>query len=75
LLASGENKQHHPQAWKGQLAQEVIEAAEEAAVEEAMRIFADPLPAIGAGNWQGLCEGNGDDEGTADEEEGTADDE
>ncbi len=53
----------------------MIEAAEEAAVEEAMRIFADPLPAIGAGNWQGLCEGNGDDEGTADEEEGTADDE
>ena len=58
------NKEHRPQAWKGQLAQEIIEAAEEAAVEEAMRISADPLP-IGAGDWQG-CEGNGDEEGTAD---------
>ena len=58
------NKEHRPQAWKGQLAQEMIEAAEEAAVEEAMRISADPLP-VGAGDWQG-CEGNGDEEGTAD---------
>ena len=57
------NKEHCPQAWKGQLAQEIIEAAEEAAVEEAMRISADPLP-VGAGDWQG-CEGNGDEEGTA----------
>jgi tyrosyl-tRNA synthetase len=56
------NKQHRPQAWKGQLAQEMIEeAAEEAAVEEAMRILE--------------CEGNGDKEGTVDDEEGTADDE
>ena len=60
------NKQHRPQAWKGQLAQEMIKAAKEAAVEEAMRISADPLP-VGAGNWQGSCEGNGDEEGTADE--------
>ena len=58
------NKEHRPQAWKGQLAQEIIEAAEEAVVEEGMRISADPLP-IGAGDWQG-CEGNGDEEGTAD---------
>ncbi len=42
----------------------MIEAAEEAAVEEAMRILADPLP-VGAGDWQG-CEGNGDEEGTTD---------
>jgi hypothetical protein len=40
------------------------EAAEEAVIEEAMRISADPLP-VGAGDWQG-CEGNGDEEGTAD---------
>ena len=39
-------------------------AAEQAAVEEAMSISADPLP-VGPGNWQG-CEGNGDEEGTAD---------
>ena len=55
------NKQHRPQAWKGQLAQEIIKEAaeEEAAVEEAMRILE--------------CEGGGDhEEGTADEEEGTA---
>ena len=58
------NKEHRPQAWKGQLVQEMIEAMEEAAVEEAMRISADPLP-VGAGNWQG-CERNGDKEGTAD---------
>jgi len=38
-----------PKVWKGQLAQDTFEAAEEAAVEEAMRISADPLP-IGAGN-------------------------
>ncbi len=58
------NKQHRPQAWKGQLAQEMIEeeAAEEAVVEEAMRILEE-------------CEGNRDKEGTAHEEEGTADDE
>jgi hypothetical protein len=43
-------------AWKGQLAQEIIEAA-----EEAMRISADPLP-FGPRNWQG-CEGNGEDGG------------
>ena len=42
------NKEHRPKAWKGQLAQEIIKAAEEAAVEEAMRISADPLP-IGPG--------------------------
>jgi uncharacterized phage protein gp47/JayE len=59
------NKEHRPQAWtKGRLAQELIDAAEEAAVEEAMRISADPLP-VGAGDWQG-CEGNGEDEGIAD---------
>ena len=58
------NKEHRPKAWKGQLAQEIIKAAEEAAVEEAMRILADPLP-VGPGNWQG-CEGNGDEEGTVD---------
>jgi hypothetical protein len=62
--AQEKNKEHRPQAWKGQLAQEMIEAAVEAAVEKAMRISADPLP-VGAGNWQG-CEGNGDEEGTAD---------
>jgi hypothetical protein len=56
------NKKHRPQAWKGQLAQEMIEeeAAEKAVVEEAMRILEE-------------CEGNGDEGGTADEEEGTAD--
>jgi hypothetical protein len=60
------NKEHRPQAWtKDRLAQELIDAAEEAAVEEAMRISADPLP-VGAGDdWQG-CEGNGEDEGIAD---------
>ena len=58
------NKEHFPNAWKGQLAQEIIKAAEQAAVEEAMSISADPLP-VGPGNWQG-CEGNGDEEGTAD---------
>jgi hypothetical protein len=57
------NKEHCPNAWKGKHAQEIFEAAEEAAVEEAMRILADPLP-IGPRDWQG-CEGNGD-EGTAD---------
>jgi len=36
------NKEHRPKAWKGQLAQEIIKAAEEAAVEEAMTILADP---------------------------------
>jgi len=58
------NKKHRPQAWKGQLAQEMIEedAAEDAVVEEAMRILEE-------------CEGNGDEGGTADEEEGTADEE
>ena len=60
------NKEHRPQAWKGQLAQEMNEALEEAEVEVAMRISADPLP-VGAGDWQGWCDGNGD------EEEGTAD--
>ncbi len=60
----GENKEHRPQAWKGQLAQEMNEELEEAEVEEARRILADPLP-VGAGNWQG-CDGNGDEEGTAD---------
>jgi hypothetical protein len=44
------NKEHHPQAWKGQLAQEMIEAADEATVEKAMRILEDPLP-VGAGDW------------------------
>jgi hypothetical protein len=34
------------------------EALEEAEVEEARRISADPLP-VGAGNWQGF-DGNGD---------------
>jgi hypothetical protein len=58
------NKEHRPQAWKGQLAHEVIEAPEEAAVEEAMRISADPLP-VGAGVGLGGA-GNGDEEGTAD---------
>ncbi len=58
------NKEPRPQSWKGKLGQEIIEAAEEAAVEEAMRISEDPLP-VGAGDWQG-CEGNGDEEGTAD---------
>ncbi len=58
------NKEHHPQAWKGKLAHEIIKPAEEAVVEEAMRISADPLP-VEAGNWQG-CEGNEDKEGTAD---------
>jgi hypothetical protein len=59
------NKQHRPQAWKGQLAQEMIEeeAAEEAVVEEAMRILEDE---------EGTAH---EEEGTADEEEGTADDE
>jgi hypothetical protein len=38
------------------------EAAEEAVVEEAMRIWEE-------------CEGTGDEGGTADEEEGTADEE
>jgi hypothetical protein len=42
----------------------MIKAMEEAATEEAMRILADPLP-VGAGDWQG-CEGNRDEEGTAD---------
>jgi len=61
------NKEHRPQAWKGQLAQEMNEALEEAEVEVAMRILADPLP-VGAGDWQGWCDGNGngDKEGTAD---------
>ena len=54
----------YPRHGKGRLKQEIIEAAKEAAVEEAMRISADPLP-VGAGDWQG-CEGNGDEEGTAD---------
>ena len=36
----------------------------EVAVEEAMRVSADPL-LIGPGDWQG-CEGNGPDKGTAD---------
>ena len=58
------NKEHRPKAWKGQVAQEIIEAAaEEAAVKEARRISADPLP-VGPGDWQG-CEGSGDKEGTA----------
>jgi len=39
-------------------------ALEEAEVEVAKRISADPLP-VGAGDWQG-CEGNGEDEGIAD---------
>jgi hypothetical protein len=58
------NKQHRPQAWKGQLAQEMIEeeAAEDAVVEEAMRILEEG-------------EGNGDEGGTADEEEGPVDEE
>jgi hypothetical protein len=58
------NKQHRPQAWKGQLAQEMIEeeAAEDAVVEEAMRILEEG-------------ERNGDEGGTADEEEGTVDEE
>jgi len=43
------NKEHRPQAWKGQFVQEIIKAAEEVAVEEAMRISADPLP-VGTGN-------------------------
>ena len=47
-----------------QLAQDIIEAAEQAAAEEAMRILADSLP-VGPGGWQG-CEGNRDEEGTAD---------
>ena len=38
------NKEHRPKAWKGQIAQEIIEAAEEVAVEEAMKISTDPLP-------------------------------
>ena len=59
------NKQHRPQAWKGQLAQEMNEALEEAEVEVARRISADPLP-VGAGDWQGWCDGNEDEEGTAD---------
>ena len=42
------------------------EALEEAEVEVAMRISADPLP-VGAGDWQGWCDGNGaKEEGTAD---------
>ena len=40
------------------------EALEEAEVEEARRILADPLP-VGSGDWQG-CDGDGDEEGTAD---------
>jgi hypothetical protein len=58
------NKEHRPQAWKGQLAQEMIEeeAAEDAVVEEAMRILEEG-------------EGNRDEGGTADEEEGTVDEE
>ena len=56
---------HRPQAWKGQLAQEMNEALEEVEVEVARRILADPLP-VGAGDWQGWCDGNGDEEGTAD---------
>jgi hypothetical protein len=59
------NKEHCPQAWKGQLAQEMNKALEEAEVEVARRILADPLP-VGAGDWQGWCDGNGDEEGTAD---------
>ena len=44
----------------------MIKAMEEAATEEAMRILADPLP-VGAGDWQGGCDGNGaEEEGTAD---------
>jgi hypothetical protein len=58
------NKDHRPKAWKGLLAQNIFEAAEEAEVEEAMSISADPLP-IGAGDCQG-CEGNWEEEGTAD---------
>jgi hypothetical protein len=41
-------------------------ALEEAEVEVARRILADPLP-VGAGDWQGWCDGNGEEEGTADE--------
>jgi len=52
------NKEHRPQALKGQLAQEMNQALEEAEVEVARRISADPLP-IGAGDWQGWCDGNG----------------
>ncbi len=61
------NKEHRPKAWKGKHAQENIEAAVEAAVEEAMRISVDPLP-IGPGNGQG-GEANGEEEmeGAADE--------
>jgi hypothetical protein len=40
------------------------EELEDAEVEEARRILADPLP-VEAGDWQG-CDGNGDKEGTAD---------
>jgi hypothetical protein len=64
-----EKKNHRPKAWKGRLMQEIIKAAEEAAVEEAMKVSANPLP-LGPGNWQG-CDGNGDDDGNGDE--GTAD--
>jgi len=59
----------YPRHGKGRLRQEIIEAAEEAAVEEAMKVSADPLP-LGPGNWQG-CDGNGDDDGNGDE--GTVD--
>ena len=38
----------------------LLEAVEEAAVEVARRISADPLP-VEAGDWQG-CDGNGDKE-------------
>ncbi len=42
------NKEYRPKAWKGQLAQEMHEELEEAEVEEARRISADPLPVGGA---------------------------
>ncbi len=58
------NKEHRPKAWKGQLAQEMNKELEEAEVEEARRISADPLP-VGAGDWQG-CDGNGEEKGMVD---------
>ena len=57
------NKEHRPKAWKGlplawdifkAAEQDIFDAAEEAEVEEAMSLSANPLP-IGAGDYQG-CE-------------------
>jgi hypothetical protein len=53
------NKDLRPKSWKDKQATKLA-----AAVEEAMRVSADPLH-IGPDNWQG-GEGNGPDEGTAD---------